>query len=106
MLNILEGFDYLAEPEHPASVAPGKRPRLTPSPGLVLRDGFVLQRSPATGDGAVPRQCDRLWFRPATLYIDTSFEGVGSVCAVLADRKTGGLHGAADSRRVVYAAGW
>src|SRR5262249_799639 len=26
-------------PEHPSAVAPGKRPRLTPSPAMVLRDG-------------------------------------------------------------------
>jgi gamma-glutamyltranspeptidase/glutathione hydrolase len=27
------------DPEHPAALAPGKRPRLTPSPGLVMKDG-------------------------------------------------------------------
>jgi gamma-glutamyltranspeptidase/glutathione hydrolase len=27
------------DPEHPAALAPGKRPRLTPNPGLVMKDG-------------------------------------------------------------------
>ena len=35
------GYQAWLEPEHPACVAPGKRPRLTPSPGLVLRPGQV-----------------------------------------------------------------
>src|SRR5262249_5332511 len=31
------------DPEHPASVAPGKRPRLTPSPGMLVIEGeFVM----------------------------------------------------------------
>jgi len=33
------GSQSRPEPEHPASVAPGKRPRLTPNPAMALRDG-------------------------------------------------------------------
>jgi gamma-glutamyltranspeptidase/glutathione hydrolase len=37
------GSQSWLDPAHPACVAPGKRPRLTPSPALVTRhDGFVL----------------------------------------------------------------
>jgi gamma-glutamyltranspeptidase/glutathione hydrolase len=33
------GVQSWLDPEHPSSLAPGKRPRLTPSPGLALKDG-------------------------------------------------------------------
>lgn len=33
------GAQSWADPDHPCSVAPGKRPRLTPNPALVLRPG-------------------------------------------------------------------
>ena len=62
------GYQAWLDPEHPSAVAPGKRPRLTPSPGLVLpgRVGDALryaqQRPPTPGDGPVPGQPDR--FRP------------------------------------------
>jgi gamma-glutamyltranspeptidase/glutathione hydrolase len=155
------GYQAWLEPEHPACVAPGKRPRLTPSPGLVLRsDRFVmpygtpsndrqpqamvqflvnlidfgldLQQAveaprvatfsfPATGYAhpydpgllrveaslpeAVRTDLEQLGHRVA-VYQDDSFEGFGSLCAVLADRERGLLQGAADPRRVAYAAGW
>jgi gamma-glutamyltranspeptidase/glutathione hydrolase len=155
------GYQAWLEPEHPACVAPGKRPRLTPSPGLVLRpDRFVmpygtpsndrqpqamvqflvnlidfgldLQQAveaprvatfsfPATGyphpydpgllrveaslPEAVRTDLEQLGHR-VEVYQDDSFEGFGSLCAVLADRERGLLQGAADPRRVAYAAGW
>jgi gamma-glutamyltranspeptidase/glutathione hydrolase len=36
------GHQSWLDPGHPSSVAPGKRPRLTPSPGLVVREGHVF----------------------------------------------------------------
>ncbi len=33
------GYQSWVDESHPASIQPGKRPRLTPSPGLVLKDG-------------------------------------------------------------------
>ncbi len=33
------GYQTWLDPEHPASLAPGKRPRLTPNPAMAFRDG-------------------------------------------------------------------
>jgi gamma-glutamyltranspeptidase / glutathione hydrolase len=35
------GKQFWLDPDHPSCVAPGKRPRLTPNPGLVMKDGHV-----------------------------------------------------------------
>ncbi len=35
------GKQFWLDPKHPSCVAPGKRPRLTPNPGLVMKDGQV-----------------------------------------------------------------
>ncbi|MEE2926758.1 MAG: gamma-glutamyltransferase family protein [Chloroflexota bacterium] len=40
---------------HPASVAPGKRPRLTPAPALVLRDGQPVMALGAHGGDHIPQ---------------------------------------------------
>jgi len=36
------GHQSWADPAHPSAIAPGKRPRLSPSPGLVMKDGHVF----------------------------------------------------------------
>jgi gamma-glutamyltranspeptidase/glutathione hydrolase len=37
------GLQSWLDPDHPSSIQPGKRPRLTPSPGMVIRKGeFVM----------------------------------------------------------------
>jgi gamma-glutamyltranspeptidase / glutathione hydrolase len=35
------GIQSWLDPDHPSAIAPGKRPRLTPNPGLIMRDGAV-----------------------------------------------------------------
>jgi gamma-glutamyltranspeptidase/glutathione hydrolase len=44
------GTQSWLDPAHPSAVAPGKRPRLTPSPGLVLRNGqtHIVYGTPGT----------------------------------------------------------
>jgi gamma-glutamyltranspeptidase / glutathione hydrolase len=36
------GVQSWLDPDHPSSLAPGKRPRLTPNPGMVLKDGRLV----------------------------------------------------------------
>lgn len=43
------------EADHPSAIAPGKRPRLTPSPGLVMRDGRVYAAYGCPGNDAQPQ---------------------------------------------------
>lgn len=45
------GSQSWADPDHPASIAPGKRPRLTPNPAIVLApDGSVMPIGTPGGD--------------------------------------------------------
>ena len=45
------GISAWTDPEHPCAVAPGKRPRLTPNPALVVRKGgFVMPFGTPGGD--------------------------------------------------------
>ena len=43
------------EEGHPASIAPGKRPRLTPAPALVLKDGQPVMALGAHGGDHIPQ---------------------------------------------------
>jgi gamma-glutamyltranspeptidase/glutathione hydrolase len=49
------GYQSWLEPEHPSAVAPGKRPRLTPSPGLVLKDGDLVMPFGTPGHDVQPQ---------------------------------------------------
>ena len=49
------GTQSWAEPGHPSSVAPGKRPRLTPSPALAFRNGKVLMPFGTPGGDVQPQ---------------------------------------------------
>lgn len=49
------GSQAWTDPLLPAAVAPGKRPRLTPSPAMVLRDGAVFMPFGASGGDVQPQ---------------------------------------------------
>lgn len=49
------GSQSWLDPNHPASLAPGKRPRLTPSPGMVLKDGELYMPYGTPGGDVQPQ---------------------------------------------------
>jgi gamma-glutamyltranspeptidase/glutathione hydrolase len=49
------GVQSWLDPTHPAVLAPGKRPRLTPSPGMVLKDGRLLMPYGTPGNDMQPQ---------------------------------------------------
>lgn len=49
------GVQSWLDPEHPSSIAPGKRPRLTPSPGLIMKDGRVFAPYGSPGNDVQPQ---------------------------------------------------
>jgi gamma-glutamyltranspeptidase / glutathione hydrolase len=51
----LRGSQAKAEPGHPAAVGPGKRPRLTPAPALVLKDGQPVMALGGYGGDHIPQ---------------------------------------------------
>jgi gamma-glutamyltranspeptidase/glutathione hydrolase len=51
----LRGSQSKVEPGHPATVGPGKRPRLTPAPALVLKDGQPVMALGGYGGDHIPQ---------------------------------------------------
>ena len=49
------GSQSWCDPQHPASVAPGKRPRLTPSPALAMRNGKPFMPLGTPGNDIQPQ---------------------------------------------------
>ena len=49
------GSQSWCDPAHPAAVAPGKRPRLTPSPALAMRNGKVYMPFGSPGNDIQPQ---------------------------------------------------
>lgn len=49
------GSQSWCDPQHPASVAPGKRPRLTPSPALALKNGKAYMPFGSPGNDIQPQ---------------------------------------------------
>ena len=51
----LRGYQSKVQDSHPASIAPGKRPRLTPAPALVLQDGKPYMALGGHGGDYIPQ---------------------------------------------------
>jgi gamma-glutamyltranspeptidase / glutathione hydrolase len=49
------GMQSWLDPDHPACLAPGKRPRLTPNPGMVLKDGRLAMPYGTPGNDVQPQ---------------------------------------------------
>ena len=49
------GMQSWLDPDHPAYLMPGKRPRLTPSPGMVLKDGKLAMPYGTPGNDMQPQ---------------------------------------------------
>lgn len=64
------GVQSWLDPDHPGAIAPRKRPRLTPNPGLILRDGAVFAPYGTPGLDVQPQAMVQL----ATNLIDFGLE--------------------------------
>ena len=49
------GVQSWLDPDHPSAIAPGKRPRLTPSPGMIMKDGKVFAPYGSPGNDVQPQ---------------------------------------------------
>jgi gamma-glutamyltranspeptidase / glutathione hydrolase len=49
------GTQSWLDPTHPNAIAPGKRPRITPNPGLITRDGLLLAAYGTPGGDVQPQ---------------------------------------------------
>jgi gamma-glutamyltranspeptidase/glutathione hydrolase len=153
------GAQSWTDPRHQSVLAPGKRPRLTPSPAIAIRDGrwfmpfgspgddlqpqamlqFLLNQivfgmdpqaaveAPRFATLSFPRSFEPHEFIPDRMVAEARIDGdclqtlrglghdpvawedwdwrAGCVCAVIRDRETGLLQGAADPRRPAGAMG-
>jgi gamma-glutamyltranspeptidase/glutathione hydrolase len=54
------GFQSWLDPNHPSSLAPNKRPRLTPNPGLMLKDGKLFMTYGTPGLDVQPQAMTQL----------------------------------------------
>ncbi len=54
------GFQSWLDPRHPASLQPGKRPRLTPNPALMLKDGKLAMTFGTPGLDVQPQAMTQL----------------------------------------------
>ena len=154
------GSQSWLEAGHPSEMAPGKRPRLTPNPGLILKDGQVFApygtpgndtqpqamvqflvnlldhgmnpqeavEAPRVATYSFPRSSHPHPYTPGLAFAESRIASsvidelrrrghnlelwpdlaapAGSVCAIVRDARAGFLTGAADPRRLAYAAGW
>jgi gamma-glutamyltranspeptidase/glutathione hydrolase len=153
------GLQASLDLNNPNCVAPGKRPRLTPNPGLVLGEDFVMPygtpggevqtqamlqflvnhlehgldlqaavEAPRWATYAVPATEDPHAAEPMRVKLEEPLHArfgealaarghrierwprqaalAGGICAVKRDNRTGVVMGAADPRRMSYAAGW
>ena len=154
------GTQSWSDPTHPSSVAPGKRPRLTPNPALAFKNGKAYMPFGSPGGDVQPQAMLQVFLNvnvfgmpaqsaieaprfagysypgsfephpyfPGRLYLEARIpkatgeelarlgHGVhwwddwtwlaGAPCTIVADHKSGVLHGGADPRRPAYALGW
>jgi len=154
------GTQSWGDPTHPSSVAPGKRPRLTPSPALAFKGGKAYMPFGTPGGDVQPQAMLQVFlninvfgmapqaaidaprfanysypgsfephpYYPGRLYIESRVPEAardelasrghkvyewpestwlaGAVCTIVADHKSGVLHGGADTRRPAYVLGW
>ncbi len=49
------GVQSWLDADHPSAIAPGKRPRLTPNPGLIMRDGHLFAPYGTPGNDVQPQ---------------------------------------------------
>jgi gamma-glutamyltranspeptidase/glutathione hydrolase len=76
------GTQSWADPSHPSSVAPGKRPRLTPNPALAFRNGRVYMPFGTPGGDV---QCQAM----LQVFLNISVFGMAPQAAVEAPRFAG-----------------
>ena len=66
----MRGHQSRVQEGHPASIAPGKRPRLTPAPALVLKDGQPVMALGAHGGDNIPQGMVQLFLNVVEFGLD------------------------------------